>query len=194
MGSIPVDDGLNGHAMETAYTPNGISRTPSDEPVAIVGMAMRLPGHVRNDEQFWTMLSKKQSGLCEVPKDRYNAAGFHDASGRPGTFKPDKAYFLEDVDIQQFDTTVFPLSKTELERLDPQQRQLLEVSYECMENAGATSWRGNKIGCYVGVFGEDWQDLNAKETQHRGGYRVTGYGDFVLGNRISYEFDLHGPR
>jgi hypothetical protein len=105
-----------------------------------------------------------------------------------------KAYFLDDVDIRQFDTSVFPISKSELERLDPQQRQLLEVAYECMENAGQASWRGKNIGCYVGVFGEDWLDLYAKETQHRKGYRVTGYGDFVLGNRISYEFDLHGPR
>jgi acyl transferase domain-containing protein len=164
------------------------------EPIAIVGMAMRLPGRVRNDKDFWNLLVEKRSGLCEVPKDRYNVAGFHDPSGKPGTFKVDKGYFLEDVHIQGFDTTVFPLPKTELERLDPQQRQLLEVTYECMEDAGATCWRGSKIGCYVGVFGEDWQDLNAKETQHRGGYRVTGYGDFVLGNRVSYEFDLHGPR
>lgn len=164
------------------------------EPIAIVGMAMRLPGGVHNADDFWKMLVEKRNGLCDVPQDRYNVKGFHDPAGKPGTFKPNKGYFLQDVDIQQFDTSFFSLSKTELERLDPAQRQLLEVTYECMEDAGATSWRGSDIGCYVGVFGEDWQDLNAKETQHRGGYRVTGYGDFVLGNRVSYEYDLHGPR
>ncbi|EED13058.1 polyketide synthase, putative [Talaromyces stipitatus ATCC 10500] len=194
MGSIAQDDGYHGNVVERSNLyPNGRLSSDLAEPIAIVGMAMRLPGGVRNDQDFWNFLVEKRSGLCEVPKDRYNVAGFCDPSGKPGTFKPEKAYFLQDVSIQEFDTSVFPITKTELERLDPQQRQLLEVAYECMENAGATSWRGTKIGCYVGVFGEDWQDLNAKETQHRGGYRVTGYGDFVLGNRVSYEFDLHGP-
>ncbi|CRG87956.1 Lovastatin nonaketide synthase [Talaromyces islandicus] len=194
MGSVSQGNGYNGRDIDN----NNIGskrHLPSGpvEPMAIVGMAMRLPGQVRNDKDFWKLLVEKRSGLCEVPKDRYNVNGFCDPSGKPGTFKPYKAYFLEDVAIQDLDTSVFPFSKTELERLDPQQRQLLEVTYECMENSGATSWRGSKIGCYVGVFGEDWQDLNAKDTQHKGGYRVTGYGDFVLGNRVSYEFDLHGP-
>ncbi|RFU80508.1 polyketide synthase [Trichoderma arundinaceum] len=172
---------------------NGNTTSEPVEPIALVGMAMRLPGNVHNADEFWRLLAEKRSGLCEVPKDRFNVEGFQDPSGKPGTFKMSQGYYLQDVDIKQFDTSFFSLSKTELERLDPQQRQLLEVAYECMEDAGATSWRGSNIGCYVGVFGEDWQDLNAKETQHRGGYRVTGYGDFVLANRISYEFDLHGP-
>ena len=172
----------------------GRSDGSTAEPMAIVGMAMRLPGKVSTDEEFWNFLVEKRNGLVNVPKDRYNVDGFYDPSGKPGTFKQNKAYFLDNVDLQQFDTSVFPLSKTELERLDPQQRQLLEVAYECLENSGETSWRDSKTACYVGVFTEDWQDLNAKETQHRGGYRVTGYGDFVLGNRISYELNLHGPR
>lgn len=121
-------------------------------------------------------------------------AGFHNPSGKPGTLSMNQGYYLEDISIKDFDPSFYSLSKTELERLDPAQRQLLEVTYECMEDAGATGWRGGDVGCFVGVFGEDWQDLSAKETQHRGGYRITGYGDFVLGNRVSYEYDLHGPR
>ncbi|KAG9249431.1 polyketide synthase [Emericellopsis atlantica] len=161
--------------------------------MAVVGMAMRLPGKVRNGTDFWELLTEKKSGLCAVPKDRFNIDAFHDPDGATGTLRMRQGYYLDDVDIQQFDTSFFSLSKTELERLDPQQRQLLEVTYECMEDAGATNWRGGNTGCYVGVFAEDWQDLNAKETQHRGGYRATGYGDFVLANRISYEYDLRGP-
>ena len=164
------------------------------EPIAIISMAMRLPGRVHSAEDFWDMLVHKKSGLCEVPSNRYNIDAFYDPSGKPGTMLTNRGYFLDDIDIQQFDTSVFSIPKKELERLDPQQRQLLEVTYECMENAGATNWRGSNIGCYIGVFGEDHQDLYAKEPQHRGGYRVTGYADFVLPNRISYEFDLHGPR
>ncbi|KAI0835188.1 putative polyketide synthase [Hypoxylon sp. FL0890] len=166
---------------------------PLFEPVAIIGMAMRLPGRVHNSVDFWNLLAQKKDGLCEVPGDRFNINGFYGTSGLPGTIPIDKGYFLEDVEVQQFDPTVFPIPKKELERLDPSQRQILQVAYECMENAGVSSWRGSNLGCYIGCFGEDWQDLNAKETQHRGGYRATGYGDFTLSNRVSYEFDLHGP-
>ncbi|KAI0439264.1 putative polyketide synthase [Xylaria telfairii] len=164
------------------------------EPIAIIGMAMRLPGRVRSEKDLWRLLSEKRSGLCEVPKDRFNVDGFHSSSGQHGTIPTSKGYFIEDLHVQEFDPSVFKMTKKELERLDPSQRQLLQAAYECLENAGVPAWQGSKLGCYIGCFGEDWQDLNAKETQHRGGgYRATGYADFTLANRISYELDLRGP-
>ncbi|OCK77276.1 putative polyketide synthase [Lepidopterella palustris CBS 459.81] len=156
-------------------------------------MAMRLPGKVRNSEDFWSLLVEKRSGMCDVPKDRFSINGFHHPAGKPGTIPQNQAYYLEDVELQEFDPSVFPISLKELERLDPAQRQLLQVAYECMEDAGVSSWKGSSVGCFVGTYGEDWLDINAKETQHRGGYRGTAWGDFVLGNRVSYEFDLKGP-
>jgi acyl transferase domain-containing protein len=78
--------------------------------------------------------------------------------------------------------------------LDPQQMQLLEVAWECMENSGQTKWQGKKIGCYVGVFGEDWHELTAKEPQRVSRVHAFANGGFTLSNRVSYEFDLKGPR
>ncbi|KAL2751982.1 hypothetical protein ACRALDRAFT_1045166, partial [Sodiomyces alcalophilus JCM 7366] len=198
MAVLAPEDGLSADAnvQTTGISCQGRSQRHAPErfePVAIIGMAMRLPGRVRNETDFWNLLSAKRSGLCDVPRDRFNMDGFYDPSGTAGTIPINKGYFLEDVDIQQFDTTVFPVSKKELERLDPSQRQLLQVAYECFESAGVSSWRGSSTGCYVGEFGEDWADVNAKETQHRGGYRGTGFGDFAMSNRVSYEFDLRGP-
>ncbi len=164
------------------------------EPIAIIGMAMRLPGRVHNAEDFWDLLTQKRSGICDVPKDRFNINGFYHSTGKRGTISQNRGYYLDDVEIRQFDTSVFPIGKKELEHLDPAQRQILQVAYECFEDAGVSKWRGSNVGCYIGTFGEDWLDINAKETQHRGSYRGTGWGDFVIGNRISYEFDLHGPR
>ncbi|KUI61191.1 Lovastatin diketide synthase LovF [Cytospora mali] len=191
MGSISYGPELLRESPENSSM--GITGTPAFEPVAIIGMAMRLPGRVHNDTDFWNFLSQKKSGLVEVPKNRFNIDGFFDPSGKPGTIPINQGFFLDDVEIQQYDTSVFPMSKKELERLDPSQWQLLQVAYECFENAGVSTWRGSSVGCYVGEFGEDWADLNAKETQHRGGYRGTGFGDFAMSNRISYEFDLRGP-
>ncbi|GAB0138685.1 t1pks [Epichloe bromicola] len=163
------------------------------KPMAIIGMAMRLPGSVHSGDDLWDLLSKRKSGLCDIPKNRFNADGFYDPARGPGTIPVKKGYFLPDVEIEEFDTNVFPIPKMELERLDPAQRQLLQVAYECMESAGGTSWRGSRTGCYIGEFGEDFADSVARESQQRGNLRYTGLADFAIANRVSYELDLQGP-
>jgi acyl transferase domain-containing protein len=77
--------------------------------------------------------------------------------------------------------------------MDPQQRLILEVVYECLESSGTTNYKGANIGCYVGVFGEDWADLQGKDALNSGLYRITGYGDFTISNRVSYELGFVGP-
>ncbi|KAL9010176.1 MAG: hypothetical protein Q9173_004864 [Seirophora scorigena] len=165
----------------------------SPPPVAIVGMGMRLPGGVSDESAFWELLVNKKNGQSLVPDDRYNIEAFYDPDGGPGTVKSKYGYFLDQVNLQHLDTSFFSMNRSEVERLDPQQRLLLEVVWECMENGGQLGWRGKKIGCYVGVFGEDWLDMAAKDTQHLGMYRIAGSGDFAVSNRISYEYDLKGP-
>ncbi|KAL2166124.1 hypothetical protein VTG60DRAFT_3263 [Thermothelomyces hinnuleus] len=85
------------------------------------------------------------------------------------------------------------MSKKEVERCDPQQRILLEVVRECLEDAGEVDYRGRPIGCYVGTFGQDWYEMATKDMHGMGNYSLMGSGDLVLANRVSYEFDLHGP-
>lgn len=171
-----------------------ISRPPDGghEPIAIVGMAMRLPGGIDNAEDFWDLLINRKDGVCEVPGSRYNVDSFYDPY-KLGSVRTKHGYYLKD-DPAQFDRTFFSMSKFEASKLDPQQRLLLEVVWECMENSGQTEWRGSDIGCFVGVFGEDWLDICSKDPQGVDRYHVLSTGDFALSNRISYEFDLHGPR
>jgi acyl transferase domain-containing protein len=85
------------------------------------------------------------------------------------------------------------MSQAEVERLDPQQRLLLEVVYEALENAGETNPRDRNVGVYSGSFGADWAQMQGKDVQDGSVYGLTGYDDFVHANRVSYEFDLHGP-
>ena len=177
---------------QVRYPTNGVASGPP--PIAIVGMAMRLPGGANSAASFWDLMMNKASGRCRVPRDRYNIDAFYDPRARPGTVKTEYGHFIENYDLQHFDSSFFSMSKPEVEQLDPQQRMLLEVVRECLENGGKTSWKGDKIGCYVGSFGEDWLDLGAKDPQNTGLYRITGAGDFVLGNRVSYEYDFKGPR
>ena len=161
-------------------------------PIAIVSMAMRLPGGVNNTEKFWNMLVDKKDGHCKVPETRYGVDAFYNAT-RSGTVKTRHGYFLQE-DIGYIDCAFFSMSKIEAEKLDPQQRLLLEVVWECMESGGQTNWRGQNIGCYVGVSGEDWLEMSCKDTQHMDRFHVVSTGDFALSNRVSYEYDLQGPR
>ncbi|KAJ5662752.1 hypothetical protein N7462_011678 [Penicillium macrosclerotiorum] len=160
-------------------------------PIAIVGMAVRLPGGVNTMDKFWDMLINKKDGHCKVPETRYGADAFYNAT-RPGTVKTRHGYFLQE-DVGHIDRSFFSMSKTEAAKLDPQQRLLLEVVWECMESGGQTNWRGQSIGCYVGVFGEDWLEMSSKDTQHMDRFHVVSAGDFALSNRVSYEYDLQGP-
>ncbi|OGM49399.1 polyketide synthase [Aspergillus bombycis] len=161
------------------------------EPIAVVGMAMRLPGGVRSEDQFWEFLMNKQDAVTRVPESRYNVDAFYQQA-KPNAVRTKKGYFLQE-DPTEFDTGFFGITNYEASRLDPQQRLLLEVVWECMENAGQVDWRGKDIGCWVGVFGEDWMDLCAKNIQYTDRLHALGAGDYALANRISYEYDLTGP-
>ena len=180
---------------------SSLNPTPSDsgldecqDLIAIVGMGMRLPGDINSSEDFWDLLINKRDGRGRVPSDRYNVDAFYSPIEKPGTVRTKFGYFLKEGSLEKFDASFFSMNKSEVAKLDPQQRMLLEVAWECLENAGETEWRGQDIGCYVGVFGEDWNNISMMETQPSGNYRITGTGDFVLANRISYEYDLKGPR
>ncbi len=172
-----------GHANgATRGLTNGDHKTAlntSSEPIAIVGMAMRLPGGIKDASDFWNLLIEKRDGRVRVPGDRYNVEAFYNETGKPGTVRTQYGNFLQD-NLKHLDVSFFSMTRSETEKLDPQARLLLEVSREVLENAGETQWQGKNIGCYVGVFGEDWQDIHLKDSQDAGMYRVTGYGDVSL--------------
>lgn len=192
---VPLENGIAASSGDENAQPcqddKDIEDTPVPFPIAIVGMAMRLPGGVSCEKEFWDFLINKRDGLCKVPDTRYNVDAFYDDS-RPGKIRTKHGYFLQH-NIQHFDPEFFGISKIEAAKLDPQQRMLLEVIWECMENGGQVGWRGKNIGCYVGVFGEDWLDVKIRDPQDHDRYRVVGTGSYALSNRVSYEYDLGGP-
>lgn len=163
-------------------------------PLAVCGIALRLPGGVSTPEEFWDMLVSKRDARAAVPLSRYNAESFYSSSGKSGLVRSKHGYFLdESVDIGALDTNFFTLPKQAVEKLDHQQRLLLELVHECFESAGECDYRGRDIGCWVGAFTKDWTEQLTKDAQANGLYKVGGHGEFLLSNRVSYEFDLKGP-
>ena len=189
--------GVNGHAKGTNIHANhdvpSIESNLAPEPIAICGIGLRLPGGINDPRAFYDLLYNKNDARRPVPANRFNIDGFYNPSPKVGSLGFKHGYFL-DCDLEKLDAGFFTATKAEAELIDPQQRLLLEVVYEAFQSAGESNWRGKKIGCYAGVYGEDWHDLHSIDTQENGMYRTTGHGDFVLGNRVSYEYDLQGPR
>ncbi|OTB02208.1 hypothetical protein M426DRAFT_322916 [Hypoxylon sp. CI-4A] len=166
--------------------------TPGPVPIAICGIGVRLSGGIRNTNDYWDLLVNGRDARGPVPKSRYNAEGFDGSLDGKERIEANDGYYLED-DVSRFDPSLFSMTQVQLERCDPQQRLLLEVTRECLEDAGEVKYRGKPIGCYVGTFGEEWQQMQNKDGQQIGNHLVTGAGDWMLANRVSYEYNLCGP-
>lgn len=199
-----VNNGVNGHANGNASHANGRSNGVHDAedlpsslngtPIAVCGMGMRLPGGIRNDADFYNFLYNKQDARSVIKPDRFNVDAYYSPHGLDGTISTKHGYFLDDVDFSKIDLSMFSFTPAEAEQLDPNHRLVLEVVREAFESSGESEWRGKNIGSYVGLFSEDWQELAHKDTQEYNTYRILGGTDFALPNRISYEYDLKGPR
>ncbi|PFH62884.1 hypothetical protein XA68_11440 [Ophiocordyceps unilateralis] len=161
-------------------------------PIAIVGMGLRLPGGISTPNEFWDLLVNKKDGRCRVPSDRFNINGFHGEAAHRQKVASDHGYFLDD-NLKVFDSSFSSASRSDLETLDPQQKLLVEVAWECLESAGQPGFQGSDTGVYVGVFGEDWHNILHKDRQDMGNGHSVASGDFGLANWLSYGLDLRGP-
>lgn len=184
-------DEVNGVVERLSNSANNCEIHP--DPIAICGLAMRLPGGIRDADTFWDFLINGRDARGPIPTNRYNPEGFDSRLGTKGAIQTRCGYFLDE-DLGSLDSSFFSMSREELGKTDPQQRQILEVTRECLESAGEVDYRGKLIGCYVGTFGEDWLRMGAKDSQYSGRYLITGHNDLMIANRISYEYDLCGPR
>jgi len=164
----------------------------NNTPIAICGMGVRLPGGIRSSSDLFEFLANKGDARNIVPEDRYNVEAYYDPSGKAGTIITKYGYYL-DVDLSQFDASMFGISNAELSTMDPSQRLLLEVTREAFESAGEADFRGRNIGTFVGDFTEDWQDLQNIDLLNHQPYLMVGKSDFALSNRLAFEYNLLGP-
>ena len=136
---------------------------------------------------------KGRSAQGDFPPSRFNADAFYDPD-LPGSLSMRGGYFLES-DIRQFDNAFFGINNLEAMHMDPQQRNLLEVVFECFENAGVrlNDVAGANVGCYVGDFVDDYTIMTLKDPDSTHRYSATGGSRTILSNRISHAFDLRGP-
>ncbi|MFY0568047.1 SDR family NAD(P)-dependent oxidoreductase [Archangium lansingense] len=166
------------------------------EPIAIIGMGCRFPGGASDGPSYWKLLRDGVDALREVPESRWDVPGHYDSRrGVPGKMYGLRGGFLDDV--EHFDADFFGISPREAASLDPQQRLVLEVAWEALENAGLAPERlaGSKTGVFMGVMSSDYMARLLKENDPAllDGYTATGNGYSFVPGRLAYVLGLQGP-
>ncbi len=145
--------------------------TADDDPIVVVGMACRFPGGVASPEDLWDVVAEGRDVVSSFPVDRGWGSGF--------------GGFVDDV--AGFDAEFFGISPREALGMDPQQRLVLECSWEALERAGIdpSSVRGSDLGIFIGVMRGDYRT--------DGDYGLTGGAGSVVSGRVAYVLGTEGP-
>ncbi|GAB3288622.1 type I polyketide synthase [Parasphingorhabdus pacifica] len=164
------------------------------EPIAVIGMAGRLPG-AANVEEFWQQLCAGEDAITEVPKDRYDVDAIYEmAPSSPGRTSSRWGGFLSRID--EFDATFFGISPREAKQVDPQQRLLLEAAYEAFEDAGVPLDRlvGSDTGVFVGQQGGEYWHMQYQNRESLEFYGLIGAAARAMtSGRLAFSFDFRGP-
>lgn len=164
------------------------------EPIAIIGMSCRFPGGCRTPEDFWKILVNGSDVITEITPDRWST----DYYFHPDRKAPGKTYTIsagQVDDIFHFDPEFFGLSPREAIQMDPQQRILLEMTWEALEDGGIPpeNIAGSDCSVFIGISGTDYANNRFDDPAAADGYFMTGNTLSIAANRISYLFDLRGP-
>ena len=172
--------------------PSGYDRSPKAK-AALIGAACRLPG-ARNEQEFWSLLKNGRCTVGPLPEGRWRPERYlHPRTNEPGFSYTFNGGYLDDP--FSFDPSVFGISPREARQIDPQQRLLMEVVWEALEDAGLkpSSLAGKEVGVYVGASSLDYGNLHMTDPASIESHFMTGNTLSIVSNRLSYIFDWRGP-
>ncbi len=167
------------------------------EPIAIIGVGCRFPGNANGPEAYWEILRDGVDTIGEVPASRWAVDLFFDQDNETlGKISSRFGGFVEPLDT--FDAAFFGISPREAITMDPQQRLVLELAWEALENAAQPTDRlmGSSTGVFIGIGTNDYCLQRSKYAGLRAidAYVTTGsVSHSVAAGRLSYLLGLHGP-
>ena len=167
------------------------------EPIAVVGMACKFPG-APDLASFWDLLMEGRNAVTEgEPGSGVGRVGeiIRDPQVRNEACR--YGAFVDDID--QFDASFFRISPVEAELLDPQQRMMLETTWQALEDAGIdpASLKGSRAGVYTGISNDEYRMLvvdSSLPSEAAGSlYALSGTNLNGTSGRVSFVLGLMGP-
>jgi iturin family lipopeptide synthetase A len=162
-------------------------------PIAIIGIGCRFP-QATGPDGFWRLLTDGKDAISEIPADRWDIRQFYESNpSGPGKMSTRWGAFLDQVNA--FDPDFFGIPAREAEQMDPQQRLILEVTWEALEDAGQAPRRlaSTRCGVFIGASNSDFGLLQSRMPQAINAFTGTGCALSIIANRLSYCLDLRGP-
>jgi len=163
-------------------------------PIAVIGLACRLPGGIDSPQRLWDALLRGADFIDEVPADRWDVDSYYGSEpGAPGRSVSRWGGFLDN--IGAFDADFFGMTEPEAIAVDPQHRLLLETSWEAVEHAGIdpADLSRSQTGVFVGLTHSDYELLSAECGAAEGPYGFTATSTSFASARVSQALGLHGP-
>ncbi len=161
----------------------------------MIGMGCRFPGGAADPERFWQLLRKGGDAITDIPADRWDRDAYYNADPSvSGKMSTRQGGFLDQVD--GFDPEFFGILPGEVRTMDPQQRLVLEVAWEAIEDAGIAADRlvGSRTGVFIGVSGQDFAQLiNGLGPSELHGHIAAGTSLAIAAGRLSYFLGINGP-
>ncbi|WP_405793736.1 amino acid adenylation domain-containing protein [Streptomyces sp. NBC_01506] len=174
----------------------GANNDASTGRVAIIGIGCRLPGGASDHRAFWRNLLDGKDCVTPTPADRYDVRTLGSRHrDKPGRLTGGRGGYIDGFD--EFEPAFFGISPREADSMDPQQRKLLEVAWEALEDGGRrpADLVGSNTAVYVGAFTLDYKILQFADLSFEtlGTHTATGTMMTMVSNRISHCFDFRGP-
>ena len=172
------------------------AQSEAPEPIAIIGLAVRVPGAM-DGRQFWTNLLDGRESVRQLSREEQLAAGVTEAElDDPGWVSA--APVLDQV--AYFEPELFGMSAREAQLTDPQHRLFLECAHTALEDAGCDPRRvEGPIGVYGGCGHNRYEWLNVRNNpqlwQGEGSQLsvTAGNSPDYLPTQVSYRLNLRGP-
>lgn len=171
--------------------------------IAIVGLSTRLPGAGDTPESTWDFLINGGDAVREPPEGRWAEFTEDPDIARAITEGNTRGGYLDQEVVTGFDAEFFAMSPVEVERVDPQQRLIMELTWEALEHARipASELKGEPVGVYIGTSTSDFQLIAAMGLGDKDpnlpvsaeAYAITGSSTSIIANRVSYFYDFRGP-
>ncbi len=188
VAAVSADTTTSSSVAEQAEAPRTPPRPrPTDDAIAIVGMACRFPG-AENVAAFWRLLDEGRSAVTESRMDGGDWTGMLGDPNAENSYERQGA-FLENID--EFDSRFFRIQPIEARTMDPQQRIMLETGWQAFEDAGIDpeGLKGSRTGVYAGISGSEYRSVLSRN----GGDDIFGTLPSMAVGRIAFTLGLQGP-